>query len=175
MSLCLMEETVRQIIGKNIKSLRETLGLSQIQFAIVTGISRASIVNIESGKTGYNVNLLDNVLSFSNYSMEELSRQNLIISNDLRDELIAFHKESLDVSGILNEKPTIVYAIKYKLLKSEFLENPREINDIKAFFKKFGWEFQGTSIQNALKRMPNSILIYRHKTKKNTFVYLKLT
>lgn len=168
-----METTVRKIIGKNTKTIRETLGLSQIKFALVTGISRASIVNIESGKNGYNVNLLDSILSFSRFNMEELSKQNMVIPSKYREFLISHYRDKLDVYAILSERPTIVFAVKFKLLNDSFFETPKEINEIKVFFEDFGWIFLGTSIQNTLKRMPKAILMQDHPTKENTFVYSK--
>ena len=168
-----METIVRKIIGRNIKSLRETLGLSQIKFALAAGVSRASIINIESGKTGYNVDLLDEILSFSTFTIEDLCKQNFSIPTDFRDKLASHYRDRLEIYGILNEKPTIVYAIKYKLLEGTFLETPKEINEIRIYFENLGWEFKGTSIQNALKRMPKLISIQKHPTKGNTFKYLK--
>ena len=168
-----METTVRKIIGANVKSLRETLGLSQIKFAILTGISRASIVNIESGKSGYNLNLIDSILTFSNYNIEDITKQNFHLPSDFREILTEHYKENLDIYAALKEKPTIVYAIKYRLMQSSFLEQPREISEIRAFFGEMGWNFLGTSIQNALRRMPSSILIEKQDGKENTFLYSK--
>lgn len=166
-----MNSSIRQTIGKNIKSLRESLGLSQLKFANLIEISRASLINIESGKKGYNLNLLDKILLFSNYKLEELSKEFFLIPNDFRENLASRYKDDPATYTILNGKPTIVYAIKYKLLNSNFLDEPKEINEIKHFFKSFGWEFNGSSIQNALKRMPTLILIQAHEKKKNTNVY----
>lgn len=168
-----MDTTVRQIIGSNIKTLREASGLSQIKFAILTGISRASIVNIESGKNGYNLNLLDNILMFYKYKIEDISKQNFVVPLNLREILAEQYKRDLTYSAALTERPTIVYAIKYRLLPTSFLETPKEINEIRFFFTQLGWNFLGTSIQNALKRMSKLILIEKHAVKANTFVYSK--
>ncbi|TDE13215.1 MULTISPECIES: helix-turn-helix domain-containing protein [Dyadobacter] len=168
-----METSVRKIIGRNVKALREALGLSQMKFAILIGMSRASVINIESGKNGYNLNLLDNILTFSNYRLEDITKQSFEMPENIREILAEHYKESLDLYATLTEKPTIVYAINYRLMKSHFLDHPKEINEIKVFFENIGWSFKGTSIQNALKRMPQLILIEKHKLKENTFVYSK--
>jgi hypothetical protein len=78
-----------------------------------------------------------------------------------------------EFSHILNCSPEIVYAIEFKLLKSDFIDQPKEISQIKSFFERFGWKYSGTSISNALKRMPDLIEIRQHETKKNTNIYLK--
>ena len=166
-----MERTIRKIIGANVKALREASGLSQIKFAILTGLSRASIVNIETGRAGYNIDLLNDILAFYNYKLEDISRDYMRIPDNLRDILAKYHKDDLGRWVTLSEKPTIAYAIKYRLLKTPFLDNPKEISEIKFFFDQIGWRFLGTSIQNALKRMPNLIIVENHPTKANTYMY----
>jgi len=168
-----MRTEIKQIIGINIRTLREGLGLSQLEFSNIVGISRASLINIESGKTGYNINLLDNILTFSNYKLQDLSTQIFHVPNDLRDKLANLYKKNPSIYTLLNRKPSIVYAINYKLLPSSFLDSPKEINEIKSFFENLKWSFNGPSIQNALKRMPEHIIIQKHITKKNTYLYSK--
>jgi transcriptional regulator with XRE-family HTH domain len=171
-----MQQTARRIIGNNVGTLREALGLSQIKFAIVVGISRASLINIESGKTGYNLNLLDNILTFAHYySIGDISKEAFVVRNDFREKLINIYKDNSTVNVILSGVPTIVYAVQYKLLKGKFLEVPKEINEIRLFFNKFGWYFKGPSIQNTLRRMDKYILIQPHPIKKNTNIYSKIS
>lgn len=166
-----MGNTARKIIGRNVKALREALDLSQLKFAELTDLSRATIINIESGKTGYNLNLIDKILAFTSYKIEDLSKENFAIHKDIRDELADKYKDAPSIYVILNKKPTIKYAIKYKLLTSRLLDSPKEINEITRFFEKLGWDYLGTSIQNELKAMPNLIKIEPHPTKGGTHVY----
>lgn len=168
-----MKMGIRQIIGRNVKSIRTSLGLSQGNFALVIGISRASLINIESGVNGYNLNLLDKILMFSDFKLEELSKPDFITPKNYREKLIEHYKNEPTIFLILNKKPSIVYSIEYKLLSSTFFNTPKEINQIKDYFDKLGWSFQGTSIQNALKRMPDKVKIEKHPTKKSTFLYSK--
>ncbi len=166
-----MGNTARKIIGRNVKALREALDLSQLKFAEMTDLSRATIINVESGKTGYNLNLIDKILAFTDYKIEDLSKENFIVRKDIRDELADKYRDFVEIHVILNKKPTIKYAVKHKLLPSKFLSSPKEINEITRFFKKFGWNFLGTSIQNELKAMPNIIDIQPHPTKGGTNLY----
>lgn len=168
-----MSNLVRNIIGRNVKSIRIALGLSLLNFSIVTGMSKASVINIESGKTGYNLNLLDNIILFSKQSLGDLSKEDYAPVDDLRDQLINHYKNKPEFIGILTQKPEIVYAVKYKLLKSNFINEPKEINEIKVFFEQFGWKYLGTSISNTLKRMPANVSINKHPAKKNTHMYSK--
>lgn len=169
-----MSNLVRIIIGKNVKAIRVALGLSLLNFSFLTGLSKASIINIESGKTGYNLNLLDNIILFSKQSLGDLSNENYKPTDNLRDRLITQYKNNPEFSSILKQTPEIVYAVSYKLLKSDFINEPKEINEIKIFFEQFGWVYLGTSISNALKRLPAKIHISQHPSKKNTNLYSKI-
>lgn len=165
--------SARKIIGKNVKLIRESLGLSQLNFSIVTGLSKGTIFNIESGKIGYNIDLIDKIIVFSGYSIHDLTNEIFKPDINLRDLLIKKYKGQPEYSNILKSKPEIGYAIKFKLLNSTFFNEPKEINQIRLFFKEFGWDYKGTSISNALKNMPEVIEITPHKTKGNTNVYTK--
>ena len=167
-----MSELAINIVGANVKAIRKALGLSQLNFSIVTGLSKASIINIESSKNGYNLKLLESITSFTKYSLNDLSNKYFKPDVNLRDKLSKLYKHS-EFSHILNCPPEIVYAIEFKLLKSDFIDQPKEISQIKSFFERFGWAYSGTSISNALKRRPDLIEIRKHESKGNTNVYLR--
>lgn len=116
-----MNNPSRKIIGKNVKSIRKLLNLSQLDFSIITGISKPSVINIESGNTWYNLDLLEKIISFSTYSLSELSKSDFAPEIDIREKLIEKYKKDLNYSSILNKKPAIVYTIKFKLLQSDFI------------------------------------------------------
>lgn len=165
-----MSELAINIVGANVKTIRKALGLSQLNFSIITGLSKATVINIESGKKGYNLRLLENITSFTKYSLNDLSSKHFKPDTNLRDKLAKLYKHS-EFSHLLNCTPEIVYAIEFKLLKSDFIDRPKEISEIKSFFQKLGWTYSGTSISNALKRRPNLIEIRKHDSKANTNVY----
>lgn len=162
------------IISENVKNLREAIGLSQHDFSLIIGLSKRSIANIESGEHDFKIKILYKILSFFNLDFENISNDKLKITDDLREITIKEHKKiNTDKIEILSKRPTIVYAIKYKLLKSDFLNDPREINEIRTLFKKWGWVYPSSSITNALMRMPQQIQIRKHESKGNTNIYLK--
>ena len=78
-------------IAKNIRTIRKFLGVSSLDFAFLTSLSKATINNIEAGKTGYNINLLDNICSFTKHKLNDLTDENLKVSYNIRDRLIAEH------------------------------------------------------------------------------------
>ncbi|ETZ23844.1 hypothetical protein N824_15010 [Pedobacter sp. V48] len=75
---------------------------------------------------------------------------------------------------ILNQQPTLVYCIKYSLLNSGFLNEPKEIRQIQKFFADKGWNFNANSSQIALKRMNDVIVIKKSGSKGNTNIYSEL-
>jgi transcriptional regulator with XRE-family HTH domain len=161
----------RSIVGKNVKGLRLALGLSQLQFADITDLSKPTIINIESAKKDYSMGLIDKISTFSCYSLSELSHKSFIPEQDIREKLLKKHQSNPNFT-ILNKQPEIVYAIKYKLLTTDFLFKSKEIREIKRYFlMKYGWDFIGSSISNSLKRMQHLIEIQPHPSKANTNVY----
>jgi transcriptional regulator with XRE-family HTH domain len=170
-----MEEISRNIIAKNVKLIRLLLGLSQLNFALVTGISKASLINIESGKKGYNLDMLEGIIKFIGYSLSNLSSKSFSPEQDLREILIERYKKTeSDYYNILSKTPEIVYAIRYKLLKSGSLDKPKEIFEIREeLYRLYGWEYRSSSISNTLTRMKNLITVQPHTVKKNTNIYSK--
>jgi transcriptional regulator with XRE-family HTH domain len=168
-----MSKLSRDIIGNNVRAIRKKLGLSLLNFSILTELSKATIVNIETGKKGYNLNIIDNIIKFTKISLKELSDENFAPQDDFRERLLALYTKHNDFYAILNKKPEILYAINNKLIVGEFLTSPKEIRDIRSYLLTFGWDYNGTSISIALKRMSSLITIEPHPTKKSTFVYSK--
>ncbi len=168
-----MAQFDRTIIGKNIKSLREAAGLSQLDFSHLVEISRRSIANIEAGLGGNNLDHLDRIFSFFHVKINDSLKKEIQIPLNFRENLIANHRNNKPLLILLGKQPNIAYAIKYKLLKSDFLDIPKEVNEIKLFFEQYGWQYLGTSISNGLKRESDKILITEHPSKKSTNVYSK--
>ncbi|ETZ21789.1 helix-turn-helix domain-containing protein [Pedobacter sp. V48] len=166
-----MAKVSTAIVGKNIKSIRESIGLSQKDFSILVGVSRASLIKIEAGSTGYRLNLLDGIIDFTKFNLSDLSKMNFSLPDNYREKLIRVYEEDVTVGVILNQQPTLVYCIKYSLLNSQFLKEPKEIRQITKFFADKGWVFSGNSIQIALKRMTGIIVIKKHESKGNTNTY----
>lgn len=168
-----MAKSDKELIGRNIKLLRNAAGLSQHDLSTLINISKRTIANIESGKTRHSLDVLDEILSFFNFRLDDLRSKNIVLPFDFREHLIAYHIKNKTLSTLLTKSPTIVYAIEHKLLKSDFLDTAKEIRHIKLFFEKFGWQYSGPSISNALSRMTNLIEVRKHESKKNTNVYFK--
>jgi transcriptional regulator with XRE-family HTH domain len=145
-------------IGNNLKKLRTATDLSQHDLSTLISISKRSIANIELGNENLSVSKLNILVDFFNLSSVELSDENLLIDNNLRDKLLDHHKTTHpEYTKSLTKTPGIVYAIDYKLLPSNFLKEPKQIREIKTYFAGLGWDFKSSSITNALLRKPEQI------------------
>ena len=165
-----MSHNSRKIIGKNIKNLRLALGLSQLNFGTLVELSKATIVNIEGAKNGYNLNLIDKISDFTGYTLSQLSNEDFEHDSLIREILIERYRNQ-SYYKILEATPEIVFAVKYKLYGSDFFKSPKQVKEIKEFFETFGWTYKGTSISNVLKRRKKEITITRHPTKSNANLY----
>jgi transcriptional regulator with XRE-family HTH domain len=163
-----------KIIGENIKRLREATGLSQHDFSTIADISKRSLANIEYGVTLSKISNLNKLLIVLDIDLSEISKSEIKVPIDFRERLIKKHKKDEKLINILEKQPTVVYGIRYKLLSSDFLNHEREIRDIRNYFKNsFDWNYRGSSLSNALKRMGEIIEIKQHPTKANTNLYSK--
>lgn len=161
------------IISCNIIEIRDALGLSQKKFAELVGISPATLVNIESGRKSFKIKSLDGIAKVLFVPLQQLSSVSFKPEKNFREKLIKLYEKNPEINVILNSNPTIAYGIKQKVLTTEFLNIPRETVEIRKYLEKNNMVFKGNSIHLTLKRMPDSIKIEPHPSKKGTFLYSK--
>jgi transcriptional regulator with XRE-family HTH domain len=147
-------------IGNNIKRLRIATDLSQHELSTLIPISKRSIAKIETGNPNLSLSKVNILLDFFNLpSSIELSTTDLPINNEIRKRLANHHKKTHpEYMGLLTKTPSIIYAIDYELLPSNFLSKPRQIHEIRAYFAELGWNFISSSLTNALLRKPKQII-----------------
>lgn len=163
-----------KILSENIIELRDAIGLSQKDFALLAGLSRATLVNIESGKKSFKVKSLDGIVNFTTIELEKLSKKGFMPPENFREKLIKLYRTNPAIHVILDVPPSIPYIIKHKVLKSNFLDTQQERKDIIKFISdNYGWKIEGNSLTNAFKNLPSFIKIGEHPTKKRTNVYSK--
>jgi len=157
---------------KNVAEIRDAIGLSQKDFASLAGISRATLINIESGNKPIKVTSLDKIAGFSTIGLDKLSKSSFKPPVNLREKLLQLYKNSPEIYVTLSGTPSIPYIIKYKVIKTDFLNTPKERGKIVKFIEdNYGWKISGNSLTNALKRMPHLIKIEPHPTKGGTNLY----
>jgi transcriptional regulator with XRE-family HTH domain len=162
----------RDTVGRNVKKLRLYLHLSLSDFANYAGVSKTSIVNIESGLQNYSTGLLDDVLAFLDVSWTDIIKIDLNIPLTYKKRLIEKH-ERLNLKVILKDKPPINYAIRNFLIKGSLLNIPRERKDIISFFESLGWQYNANAVTQALKRCSDLINIQTSPTRRNVYLYSK--
>lgn len=176
----LSREIYKQTLGKKIKALRDSLGLSQLQVSFATGISPKTLYSIESGRGNYGV---DHLLALSEFYVLELRElADISLQNpaepELRKNISVYHQDKgSNAHLVLRERPTIVYALSRKLLQTDFLDEFREVKDIRKYcIKKHEWSYISSSITNALETLHEQglIEIAKHPTKMNTNIYRKV-
>lgn len=172
MSICVIMDKSSKIISENVSEIRDAIGLSQGDFVLLTGISRATLVNIESGKKSINLKSLEGITTFTKIELDKLTKKGFKPPENLREKLLKYYKREPDINVILGKEPSIPYCIKYKLLNTDFLNKPKETREIRKFFKdNYGWEFKGNSIHSSLRRLKHIVKIEPHPTKKGTNLY----
>ncbi|MCW3120132.1 MAG: helix-turn-helix protein [Chitinophagaceae bacterium] len=171
-----MTEIDPQKIARNLKKLRDALDLSQDSLATLLGISESTVSNIETCKRDISLKTFGVLEAFFYmYSSDELGKTEIEIVENLREKMAEHFKEILPhYVNLLETTPSIVFAIKYKLLAGDYIKNFKEMNKITEFFKTLGWDFDGPSVHNALKRKPQWVEVRKHPTKRGTFEYRKI-
>lgn len=119
-----------KIIGENVTEIRDAIGLSQKDFASLTGISRATLTNIESGSKPIKVISLDKIASFTSIGLDKLSKPGFKPPVNLREKLLELYRSSPEIYITLNNTPSIPYIIKYRAIKTGFLDTPKERGEI---------------------------------------------
>ena len=79
-----MNKFDRKIVGKNVRRLRDAIGISQHDFSSIIEISKRSMASIELGTTNTSANLLSTISSFYNLKSDDLSNDKLEIKDDFR-------------------------------------------------------------------------------------------
>lgn len=161
-----------QIIGENVAEIRDAIGLSQKDFASLAGISRATLTNIESRNKPIKVVSLDKITGFTTIGLDKLSKRGFKPPANLREKLLQLYKNSPEIYVTLSGTPSIPYIIKYRVLKTDLLNTPKERRQIVTFVEdNYEWKISGNSLTTALKRMPRLIKTEPHPTKGGTNVY----
>lgn len=161
-----MEKNIRQ----NIRAIRLSLGLSVKRFHELTNVSTTTIVNVEQGHKGMKLETINKLISFTDFSIEQIASDKFTVPKNLRETLFEKFKEDDEKIQFFYYEPKILDAVNKKLIKSDFFSTYKEINEIVSFFEKNGWKVKGTSLQNELKKHP-LVDMKPHPTKKKTNIY----
>lgn len=159
-------ELTKGILSKNITELIDATGLSDEDFALLCEVSRGTISNIKNGKSNGTVKTLNKIVNFTHLGIEKLSKSGFVPPLDLREKLQKKYKNDVSKSVILNKVPSVPYIIKFRMLKTSFLNEFKERKEIIGFIKDtYGWEVNPNTVSTNLKRLEKLLIIKEHPNK----------
>ncbi|SKB97045.1 DNA-binding transcriptional regulator, XRE-family HTH domain [Sphingobacterium nematocida] len=169
-----MELTI-EVLQPNIIEIRDATGLSQESFALLCEFSRATLTNIENGKFLPSTTTLNKISSFTTIGLEKITKRDFIPPINLREKLQKKYSNDPTKSVLLEHAPSVPYIIKYRLLKTTFLDSFRERLEILTYIKtKYGWEVNPNTLTTNLKRLNNELIIKPNPKHDKGYVYKKL-
>lgn len=164
-----------EIVGKNVKKIREHLNLLQRQLAKAIGTTSNTIRAIEQGKGFKSIHILG-ISHFFAISLSDLLTPNFSLPDDviLRSRILAYHKRHRSTSAnILNNPPTTKFLIEVRLLDQGYFNRKRSVEEIKEKLRnEYSLRFKtSSSISQALREAVNAGLLQKEAKDNRSFYY----
>ncbi len=167
-------ELTKGVLSKNLAELLDATGLSDEDFALLCELSRGTISNIKNGKSTGTVKTLNKIVNFTQTGVEKLNKPGFIPPLDLRERLQKKYRNDISKSVILSKVPSVPYIIKFRILKTQFLNDFKERNQIIRYIKdSYGWDVNPNTISTNLKRLEKLLIIKENPDKDIGNVYKK--
>lgn len=164
----------KELIRKNIFILLQYSGVTDISFANLLGISDRQIKRIRNEKAEFSIDDINKACDFFRKSISTINNKEIKLDRLFRDKLIAQHNGNVEYSKILEDRPSITYAINFELLQNkEFLYEGLTVGEIKDIFVARGWNYTSSYISLAMKRNEDKIRIIAHPEKTGKNLYMK--
>lgn len=164
----------KERIRKNIFRLLDCSGLTDIAFANLLFISEKQLRLIKGGKAEFKIDSINKACDFFKITFNSINNKEIDLDRTLRGKLTLQHKNNPEFSKILNDNPSITYAIDFELLENkDFISGWLEIKDIRKLFKQRGWIYSSSYTSLGINRAKDKIDIKMHPTKANTKIYTK--
>ena len=168
-----MELTI-EILRPNIIEVRDATVLSQEHFSLLCEFSRTTLTNIENGHSLPSLTTLNKISHFTTVGVDKLSKKKYIPPLDLRERLQKKYIDDLSKSVLLEGTPSVPYILKYRLLRTTFLDKPRVRKEILEHIKeKYGWSINPNTLTTNLLRMENLLEIVPNPDHNKGYVYKK--
>lgn len=168
-----MELTI-EILQPNIIEIRDATGLSQESFALLCEFSRATLTSIENGKSLPSTTTLNKISNFTTLGLEKLTKKDYIPPTNLREKLQKKYFNDPTKSVLLEHPPSVPYILKYRLLKTNFLDVFRERIEILTFIQnEYGWSINPNTLTTNLRRINDKLIIEPNPSHNKGYVYKK--
>lgn len=168
-------DTTKKNIGKRIKTLRKYLNIEQQELADATNISKGTINSIENG-IGFTGDYIIAISFFFGMELSELvSTLPIPLELELKDKIRKFRKKhGLPSLTLLNKTPEIKIAIEHRLLRSNFFDTSRTIQEIIIRCAEDDFKYNSSSVSNVMKELVAEKKIERILSGKKNFLYRKI-
>ena len=154
-------------IRTNIFKLIDSVGISDISFAYILGISDKQLKRIKKQEAEFTLENINKACDFFALSVSKLNSKHLKIDHRLREQLAVKHKNNTEYMHLLSVRPTITYAIKYFLLNDEaFREEGLTVGQVRHVLEEKGWAYSSPYISGSMSRNSDIIEIIGTKTVK---------
>lgn len=148
----------KELIRQNIFQLLGDSGLTDLAFANLLNLSEKQIRLIKKKKAEFSIDDINKACDFFRKTINNLNSKKIEVDFNLRDKLILVHKKTLEYRVLLEDSPSITYAINYELIHDEeFRTKGLGVSQIKEVFKKRGWNFESSYISTAMARNADQI------------------
>lgn len=164
----------KEILQNNVFTLLRYSGITYEQFADILEISLRKLKYVKNGESEFSIADVSKIAIFFDKSFAEITTKKIEVDRNFRNELLNIHRKNVEYRKILEDRPSIPYAIEFILVfDPEFENSELEVKQILQIFRKYGWEYRSPSVSKELKRMKSLILSKPHDQKKGTNLYSK--
>jgi len=169
-----MSNQPEKIAGKKLKAIRDTLLLSRKSVKKAIGIPISTLERIENGELPYPISWLNALCDFYVVNKEDIYNNNkpTVDWKTLRRRILSKHKENQKIVKVLNSKPYPKKAIVHRILKTQYLDNYRNADELRLHFKtRYGLSFTYTTLRNSLTSLEEKGILEKRKigTEKTEF------
>jgi len=170
--ICCMANLNKELIRQNIFQLLDDSGLTDLAFANLLDLSEKQIRLIKKKEAEFSIDDINKSCDFFRKTINNLNTKQIETDYNLRDTLILAHKKNPEYSTLLEDNPSITYAINYELLRNEeFRTKGLGSGKIRELFEKRGWNFKSGYISTAMVRNADRIKSIPNPKRKGWYLY----
>ena len=160
MDIRFMKNLNTDYIRTNIFKLIDSVGISDISFAYILGISDKQLKRIKKQEADFTLENINKACDFFALSVSKLNSKHLKIDHRLREQLAVKHRNNTEYNIHINIKPSLPHAIKTVLLNDKtFREEGLTVSQIGRVFEKIGWVYSSSYISGSMSRNSDIIEI----------------
>lgn len=164
----------KEILQENVFTLLRFSGITYEQFANILEISLRKLKYVKNSESEFSIVDVNKIAIFFNKSFAEITTQKIEVNINFRNELLNIHRKNVEYRKILEDRPSIPYAIEFILVfDPEFKNSELEVKQILQVFRKYGWDYRSSSVSKELKQMGSLIKSKPHPKKKGINLYSK--